>query len=385
MGPGLSAWLYLPAVISALVALWILHIALLRDRLARTPERRRCGGCWYDMRGVPGLRCPECGRHHADDQALRRSRFRWRLVAPAVLLLVPLLWLSIARGDAARAYYALMPRFTTVASGSSGETRWTLERIRDPGERGMRLRVWTPTAVLLEVEDIDIAVGQPSAIFGGSAARPSLLDLDGDGAPELFALGYSGGAHCCYTGYIVRLGPSPRLVAAIGAMNGMGLVSAGGETLLNIPDQSFDYWNAPHVSSPFQSVVYRYRNGVLEVALEHLANLDIPGNTPRAQEAAVICASMEGTSSELNPDMWARMIELLYAGRSEAAWAFFHECWPGHRPGRDAFAFDFAVILSNSPQWRDVQAARRAAAAGLPPPPAEIGRTALPLAPGLGH
>jgi hypothetical protein len=28
----------------------------------RSRGRRRCPKCWYNMEGVPGLRCPECGR-----------------------------------------------------------------------------------------------------------------------------------------------------------------------------------------------------------------------------------------------------------------------------------------------------------------------------------
>lgn len=38
-----------------LMLLW----ALFRDR---SRGRRRCPRCWYDMAGVPGLQCPECGR-----------------------------------------------------------------------------------------------------------------------------------------------------------------------------------------------------------------------------------------------------------------------------------------------------------------------------------
>lgn len=61
-------WLYhllgwLLAAAGLLLLLW----ALFWDR---SRGRRRCPKCWYDMAGVPGLKCPECGR-----EARRESRF----------------------------------------------------------------------------------------------------------------------------------------------------------------------------------------------------------------------------------------------------------------------------------------------------------------------
>jgi hypothetical protein len=46
----------------------------------------RCPKCGYDMRGVPGLVCPECGRTAKRKQGLYRVRGRRRLVGAAVAL-----------------------------------------------------------------------------------------------------------------------------------------------------------------------------------------------------------------------------------------------------------------------------------------------------------
>lgn len=56
--------------------------ALLWDR-AR--GRRRCPKCWYDMAGVPGMRCPECGREAKSERRLGRTRRRWRWAATGAL------------------------------------------------------------------------------------------------------------------------------------------------------------------------------------------------------------------------------------------------------------------------------------------------------------
>lgn len=70
----------------ALGLAWALFADWLRGRRALRP-RRRCRRCWYDMTAVPGLRCPECGHEVRSERALARSRRRWGVAAPSVLLL----------------------------------------------------------------------------------------------------------------------------------------------------------------------------------------------------------------------------------------------------------------------------------------------------------
>src|SRR5262245_46988698 len=54
----------------------------------RSRGRRRCPRCWYDMSGVPGLKCPECGRHARAERSLFKTRRRWRVACLIVPLLV---------------------------------------------------------------------------------------------------------------------------------------------------------------------------------------------------------------------------------------------------------------------------------------------------------
>lgn len=69
--------------------LWALWGDWLRGVLAyrRTgARRRRCPKCWYDMAGVQGLRCPECGREARRESRMHRSRRkRWAVLAACVL------------------------------------------------------------------------------------------------------------------------------------------------------------------------------------------------------------------------------------------------------------------------------------------------------------
>ncbi|MFN7022126.1 MAG: hypothetical protein ACK4WH_12470 [Phycisphaerales bacterium] len=82
----LGSWALWTASAATAAALLLLIIWLRGDR-AR--DRLRCRGCWYDMRGAPGLTCPECGRLHKDQRAMRRTRRRrWQVGASAFLLLL---------------------------------------------------------------------------------------------------------------------------------------------------------------------------------------------------------------------------------------------------------------------------------------------------------
>jgi hypothetical protein len=81
-----AAWIWwLGGGVLALAGLALLWWSLFRDR-AR--GRRRCPRCWYDMGGVPGLVCPECGGDAKRERRLGKVRRRWRIAATGVLMLI---------------------------------------------------------------------------------------------------------------------------------------------------------------------------------------------------------------------------------------------------------------------------------------------------------
>src|SRR5262245_53661624 len=54
----------------------------------RSRGRRRCPRCWYVMEGVPGLKCPECGRSVKREKRLLKTRRRWRRACAGLVLVV---------------------------------------------------------------------------------------------------------------------------------------------------------------------------------------------------------------------------------------------------------------------------------------------------------
>lgn len=110
-------------VIRALCGDWLVGAALYR---ATGERRRRCPKCWYDMYGVQGLRCPECGRQAAREGALKASRRRWQW---AVAACVPTagavaLWHHDAQWSERHRYYPTRALVALVAPAElSGTNR----------------------------------------------------------------------------------------------------------------------------------------------------------------------------------------------------------------------------------------------------------------------
>jgi hypothetical protein len=97
----------------ALAGVMLVAWALFWDR-AR--GRRRCPRCWYDMAGVPGLVCPECGQEAKYDRGLRRTRRRWGAAVAGLILAMSsvIVWsVPVAR---ARGWPAALPNAVLLAA-----------------------------------------------------------------------------------------------------------------------------------------------------------------------------------------------------------------------------------------------------------------------------
>ncbi len=390
----LAFWLYLPLAALAVLGIALILFAFFRDR---GKPRRRCPKCWYDMAGAaatPPVRCPECGHVSHSERELARRRRRWWLAFVGYILIVPLLAFFVIR-DGSRVYYAVMPKWKLAEEIRVNGTRASRYVIRDPDDRGGRFVLSSNGTKLLNVEDFDIEFGETPYDPMPSAGTPPCRvgageDLNRGGKRYLVVFSFSGGAHCCYTVYVIDLADPPRIIATIDARNGMGLTRAPAgdphfpELEFNIADQSFDYWHASHADSPAPSVWYRIENGALRIALDKMIESSETVLTRHPSVRSIQPYPELVYDGKLRivmppwkrPELWACMLNLLYSGNEAACWQLFDRWWPDRfvgPPSKDAFKQEFLNTLSKSAQWHDFQAARGAVAEGKPIPPASVG------------
>ncbi|MFO0860970.1 MAG: hypothetical protein U0570_10465 [Phycisphaerales bacterium] len=80
--------LWLSGMLLGGIGAFVLAWALFADRFRGEHGRRRCRRCWYEMTGVAGLQCPECGFVARDERHLHRTRRSSRQAATGFLLLL---------------------------------------------------------------------------------------------------------------------------------------------------------------------------------------------------------------------------------------------------------------------------------------------------------
>jgi hypothetical protein len=117
-------WLYtLAGWTIAGAGLLLLLWALFHDR---SRGRRRCPKCWYDMAGVPGLQCPECGRTWATERRLQRTRRRWRRASAGAIMLIAAIALCTVPSVRQHGWWSLVPNAVIVAGlpRAGEEGRW---------------------------------------------------------------------------------------------------------------------------------------------------------------------------------------------------------------------------------------------------------------------
>ncbi|MCG3122876.1 MAG: hypothetical protein GIKADHBN_01280 [Phycisphaerales bacterium] len=98
----------------------------------RSAGRRRCPSCWYDMVGVPGLQCPECGKAAGSERRLGRTRRHRGLILAGMVLIAavyPLFkWKEVRKTGG----FALVPTTLLIATFEY----WPEDAIIKRGQQG---------------------------------------------------------------------------------------------------------------------------------------------------------------------------------------------------------------------------------------------------------
>jgi hypothetical protein len=168
---------------------------------------------------------------------------------------------------------------------------------------------------------------------------------------------YSGGAHCCYTVHVIRLGADASEDRIAIRDSELVLDRTTLPPRLRFYDFAFAYWNASFADSPAPLVVLAWdrksRRYVPDIAaMRHPA----PTAAQIAASAAEVRRRLAARpADEPDPALWGRMLDLIYAGNAAAASRFLDLAWPPDRPGKARFRAEFTHQLQSGELWRRYQ------------------------------
>ena len=192
-------------------------------------------------------------------------------------------------------------------------------------------------------------------------------NLTGNGLPNLVVSTYSGGANCCTDVHVFELGEQFRRVARFDARNAEGVEFAdldrNGILTVSMADWHYIDVIAPMIASPAPAIIFRYRDGRYQLAPD-LMKQPAP---PRAElmrfareihelfeQARKKPAEADQILARWNPhypvpQLWSKMLDLIYTGNEGEALLLFEEAWPETYPGKQKALKRFRVLVEGSP------------------------------------
>lgn len=166
------------------------------------------------------------------------------------------------------------------------------------------------------------------------------VDVNGDGIPDVVLEAYSGGAHCCWTYYIISLGAQPGLLKKFENDRGVSFFRVkSGRVEFTTQDGAFEYFDAVcHACTPFTLVYLRLdgRN-LVDISPQYLAEYDeIIAENRKALTAAALQrlrALKKNPSDTTGPDGTVAkaltiVLAYLYSGRETQAREALQSMWP---------------------------------------------------------
>jgi hypothetical protein len=168
-------------------------------------------------------------------------------------------------------------------------------------------------------------------------------DVNGDGIPDLVLEGFSGGLHCCWTYYVISLGPKPSLLLKFENNREASFLEdeKGRGFYISTEDGEFDYFDGLcHACTPFPLVFLKIDGKRLvdispecadaydEIVRESRAALSAQD---LAEVVAMTTSSSESRAAGVGNGV-RRMLEIvfayLYSGRESRARQELQTMWP---------------------------------------------------------
>lgn len=166
----------------------------------------------------------------------------------------------------------------------------------------------------------------------------AIRDLNENGIPELVFYGWSGGAHCCHTGYIIELSKPMKVLLDLNTGSSpIDLIDKNQDGIVEIVlgDSAFNYWNSSHATSPMPEVVLSYN----KEKGQYIVNTELMRKqAPSQKEIETMAANIdqgcwkEGyicsqPRSQQSRVPWSYALDLIYSGNAKEARQYIDLAW----------------------------------------------------------
>ena len=213
------------------------------------------------------------------------------------------------------------------------------------------------------LQESSICIG--SYGFGDNGKFPIGKNLTGN--PSLVVRTYSGCANCCTDVHILELGEKFRHVARFDARNAEGVsfedLDKNGILTVSMADWHYIDVIAPMIASPAPRITFRYRDGRYQLAPDLMKKPAPPKDELKkfAQEIRRLFEQARKKPEEVDtiltrwnpeypvPQLWSKMLNLIYSGNETEALQLFDEAWPETFPGKQRALKKFNALVDGSP------------------------------------
>jgi hypothetical protein len=240
-----------------------------------------------------------------------------------------------------------------------------LDCAAEPENRIAGLQIWKAGRQVYVHTGYSFALGYPlEQDQPPDSVRPALgMDFTGEGAPGLLISEWSGGAHCCYTFHLFRLGERFSKVQDI------PLLDADESSFVRRPNikslviatadySAFAYFPKDFAGSPAGRLFLSFQDGRFRPD----ASL-MKAGAPKDGEIAK-CAKLFKLSRDWKDQqpmgMWYYATDLIYTGNEAQAWVFLDAAWGGSRADKKWYLDEYRSRLKKSAYYPELESLQKA-------------------------
>jgi hypothetical protein len=189
-------------------------------------------------------------------------------------------------------------------------------------------------------------------------------DFTDEGVPELLISEWSGGAHCCYSFHLFRLGDRFSHIQDIPLLDAdesafVRRPNVKGLVLVSVDFSAFAYFPEGFADSPAGRLFLSFQDGKFKPHAG-LMKSNAPTDAQIAKCAELFKRSREWKDSQPS-GMWYYATDLIYTGNAEQAWKFLDAAWGGSAADKKKYLDDYRQRFKTSVYYPDLMQLQQAA------------------------